>query len=238
VTICTKHSVNFEWHPPRASTARTLPHCRMFVSLPCMYRAWLQPRPRARPHISHSARGAPAVLTILHMPSPHAHSLHTTSYLHASRLPFQTRLHIRFSARARVPAQLHTVFARCTPRILFSPLHPNGHVPCPLRSTLHASAHHVQRTGQITSASRQKVLSPSGGGEQDRRRPDNPCVNHTLVSQGRTAVECTTRTSASAGPPLPAARGGSGPITSLPRYRQEAILRPFVGSSRQEPCYI
>ena len=28
--------------PPRASTARTLPHCRMFVSLPCMYRAWLR----------------------------------------------------------------------------------------------------------------------------------------------------------------------------------------------------
>ena len=112
-------------------------------------------RPRARPHIPHSARSAPAEFTTLHMmmPTPHAHSLRTISYLHASRLPL-TRLHIRLSARARVPAQFRTAFARCTPRIFFSPLHSNGHVPCPLRSALRASARHVRRTGQVTSASR------------------------------------------------------------------------------------
>ena len=69
-------------------------------------------------------------------------------------LTLQTRIHIHLSAHTRVPAQMRTDFAQCTPRIFFSPLHSNGHVPCPLRSALHASAHHVRRTGQITSASR------------------------------------------------------------------------------------
>ena len=34
---------------PRASTARAFPHCRMFVSLPCMYRAWSRMRASGAP---------------------------------------------------------------------------------------------------------------------------------------------------------------------------------------------
>jgi len=97
--------------------------------------------PRPHPHTSHSAPSAPAVLTILHRPTPHAHSLRTTSYLHASRLPFK---HAFTFASAHAPESLHNCaqfFARCTPRIFFSPIHSNGHVfPAPpLRSALRAS---------------------------------------------------------------------------------------------------
>ena len=39
------------------------------------------------------------------------------------------------------------------------------------------------------------------------------------------------RTRASAGPPLSAARGGSGPITSLPKYRKDETLRQSLAMS-------
>ena len=47
----------------------------------------------------------------------------------------------------------HEHFAQCTPRIFFSPLHSNGHVPCPLRTALARhrapySAHRSDHAGQ------------------------------------------------------------------------------------------
>ena len=159
------------------------------------------------------------------MPTPHAHSLRNISYLHASRLPFKRAFTF---ASAHAPESLHNC-ARSSrdAHLASSSLHytqtamfpaPSAPPSAPQRAMFgaHGSDHVSQQN--ITCYRRAAIESKIGAS----------CVNHTLVSQGWTAVECTPRTSASADPPLTATRGGSGPITSLPRYRQEATLRPFV----------
>ena len=147
-------------------------------------------------------------------------------------LTLQKRIHIHLSAHTRVPAKIRTNTSRnahlassslhCTQTDMFPA--PSAPPSMPPRTMFGARFRSRQ-------PAEQNKLSRSGYGEQDRRRPDSPCVNHTSLSQGWTAVERTPRTSAGAGPPLSAARGGSGPITSLPRYRQDVTLHPFAGMS-------
>ena len=109
------------------------------------------------------------------------------------------------------------------PRIFLYPLHSNGHVRCPLRCAVvrYRAPCSARGSDQISQQNRTgyRGAAMEAYGEQDRRRPGSPCANHTLVPRGLTAVECTPRTRTSAGPPLLAARGGSGPITSLPGCR-------------------
>ena len=232
--------------PPRASTARTLSHCRMFVSLPCMYRAWLRPR------ISRAAAWLTPLTssfrTLPVAPLESSDPERARTYLIAreallqssplcTRLPLTRTLSVPFctftlhaypsNTPSHSPQRMrqspftiaHGLRAMHTSHLLLSTtLKRPCSLPPPLRPPRLRTTILGARVRSHQPAE-QNMLSPSGYGEQDRRRPDNPCVNHTLVSQRWTAVECTPRTSASAGPPLSAARGGSGPITSLPRYR-------------------
>ena len=95
--------------------------------------------PRAHPHTSHSARSAPAVFTILHRPTPHTHSLRTTSYLHASRLPFK---HAFTFASAHAPESLHNCAQSSRDAHLASSslqYTQTAMFPAPLRSALRAS---------------------------------------------------------------------------------------------------
>ena len=101
-------------------------------------------------------------------------------------------------------------------------------LPPPLRPPRLREPCSAHGSGHVSQQNRTCYRRVAMESKKGADRTSNPCVNHTLVSQGWTAVECTPRTSASADPPLTATRGGSGPITSLPRYRQEATLRPFV----------
>ena len=128
-------------------------------------------------------------------------SFRTISYLHASRLPFKHTF--TFTSAHTPESPQNCALPSRGAHLTSSSLHytQTAVLPAPSAPPSHAPAPHVRRTGQVTSASR-----------TDRRRPENPCVNHTLVSQGMTAVECTPHARASAGPPLSAARGRSGPI--------------------------
>ena len=110
-------------------------------------------RPRARPHIPHSARSAPAEFTTLHTPTPHAHSLRTILYLHASRLPFK---HAFTFASAHAPESLHNC-ARPSrdAHLASSSLHytQTAMFSAPSAPPSTPPHHHSRRTGQITSAS-------------------------------------------------------------------------------------
>ena len=110
-------------------------------------------RPRARPHIPHSARSAPAEFTTLHTPTPHAHSLRTILYLHASRLPFK---HAFTFASAHAPESLHNC-ARPSrdAHLASSSLHytQTAMFSAPSAPPSTPPRHHARRTGQITSAS-------------------------------------------------------------------------------------
>ena len=163
---------------------------------------------------------------------PHAHSFRAISHLRASRLPFK---HAFTFTSAHTPESLHKC-ARTSrnAHLASSSLHyaQTGMFPAPSAPPSMPPRTMFGARVRSRQPAEQNKLSRSGYGEQDRRRPDSPCVNHTFLSQGWTAVERTPRTSARAGPPLSAARGGSGPITSLPRYRQDVTLRPFVGMSK------
>ena len=232
--------------PPRASTARTLSHCRMFVSLPCMYRAWLRPRISRAAALLTPLTSSFRTLSVAPLESSDPERARTylivreallqssplctclplmrtlsvpfrTFTLHA--YPSNTPSHSPQRMRQSPCTIAHGLRAMHTSHLLLSTTLKR---PCSLPPPLRPPRLRATMLGARVRShqpAEQNMLSPSGYGEQDRRRPDNPCVNHTLVSQRWTAVECTPRTSASAGPPLSAARGGSGPITSLPRYR-------------------
>ena len=135
--------------------------------------------PRAHPRTSHSARSAPAVFTILHRPTPHAHSLRTTSYLHASRLPFK---HAFTFASAHAPESLHNC-ARPSrdAHLASSSLHYTQTAMFPAPCAPPSAPQRAMFGARVRSRqpAEQNRLSRGGYGVHDRRQPDSPCVNHT-----------------------------------------------------------
>ena len=118
-----------------------------------------------------------------------------TFTLHASRLPFK---HAFTFTSAHTPESLHKCArTSCDAHLESSSLHyaqtdmfpaPSAPPSMPPRTMFGARVRSRQ-------PAEHNKLSRSGYGEQDRRRPESPCVNHTLLSQGWTAVECTPITS-------------------------------------------
>ena len=200
------------------------------IVVPNTYRfATRESRPRARPHTPHSALSTPAVFTILHMLTPHAHSSRTISYLHASRLPFKHTFTFAaahtpespHSARSSRGAHLETFSLYYTQTAMFL---------APSAAPSHASAPRVRYTCQITSASRtERAIAERLWRPRSAPTGQSWCKSYFGITRVDGGGEPRTR--ASAGPPLSAARGGSGPITSLPRYQMDATLRQSLAMS-------
>jgi hypothetical protein len=106
------------------------------------------------------------------MPTPHAHSLRNIPYLHASRLPFKRAFTF---ASAHAPESLHNC-ARSSrdAHLASSSLHCTQTAMFPAPSAPPSAPPRAMFGARVRSRqpAEQNMLSPSGHGEQDRRRPD------------------------------------------------------------------